>query len=91
MMGVGLIFVSCCLFIHLGLGEAICKTLKIDFILFKCVKCLSFWAVLAYTLLFTEFCWELCLALSFIMAYVALWVDLALMKIAEAYEKFYKD
>lgn len=91
MMGVGLIFVSCCLFIHLGLGEAICKTLKIDFILFKCVKCLSFWAILAYTFLFTQYCWELCLALSFMMAYVALWVDLALMKIAEVYEKFYKE
>ena len=88
-MGVGLIFVSCCLFIHLGLGEAICKTLKTNFILLKCVKCLSFWSILAYSLLLTNWRWELCFACSFSLAYLALWVDLALKKIAEVYEKLY--
>lgn len=89
MQGVGLIFVSCCLFIHLGLGKAICKTLKIRFVLFTCVKCLTFWSILIYTLLFTALRWEACIAISFISAYLALWVELALNKLADVYEEYY--
>ena len=89
MAGVGLIFVSCILFIHLGLGEAICETLKIRFALLKCVKCLSFWAVLAYSLVFTSYSWESCIALSFSLSYLSLWIDLCLAKIARAYEELY--
>ena len=89
MRGVGLIFLSCCLFIHLGLGKAICKTLRIRFVLFKCVKCLTFWSMITYTLLFTPFQWELCLAISFIASYLSLWVELALNKLARVYEKHY--
>lgn len=91
MVGVGLIFLSCVLFIHLGLGKAICDTFEIDFVLFRCVKCLSFWTILAYTLLFTQYRWESCLALSFLLSYAALWADLALMKIAKVYEGFYEE
>lgn len=90
MMGIGLIFLSCCLFIHLGLGQAINKTLKIRFVLFKCVKCLTWWSILAYTLLLTNYRLEICLALSFSLSYMSLWVDLALAKIAKLYEKLYE-
>lgn len=89
MEGVGLIFISCCLFIHLGLGKAICRTLRIRLVLFKCVKCLTFWSVLAYTLAFTAYRWESCLAISFISAYLSLWVELALNKLAKVYEEHY--
>ena len=89
MMGVGLIFVSCCLFVHLGLGKAICKTLKIRFAFLKCVKCLTFWSTIAYTLLFTHFRWESCLAISFTASYLSLWVEMALNRLARMYEKYY--
>lgn len=90
MSGVGLIFLSCCLFIHLGLGQAICKVLKMKFVLFKCVKCCTFWCILAYTLFFTDYRWELCLAISFLSSYLALWFDLALAKLSKVYEKLYE-
>lgn len=89
MSGVGLIFLSCCLFIHLGLGKAICKTLRIRFVLFKCSKCLTFWSMIAYTLLFTSFSWESCLAISFTASYLSLWMELGLNKLANVYEKHY--
>ena len=90
MVGVGLIFLSCCLFVHLGLGQAICKALKIKFVLFKCVKCLTFWSILAYTLFLTSYRWELCLAMSFVLSYSALWIDLCLAKLSKVYEKLYE-
>ena len=88
MEGVGLMFVSCCLFVHLGLGKAICRFLRVKLVLLRCVKCFTFWVMLAYTLAFTDLRWESCLALSFMLAYLALWVDLALNKIAKLYEEY---
>lgn len=91
MWGVVSIWLSACLFVHLGLGRAIGRVLRVRLILFRCSKCLSFWSVLAYSLLFTNLPAEGCLLVSFVLAYAALWLDLLLAVIAELYEKLYKD
>lgn len=88
-MGVGLIFLSCVLFVHLGLGETICRIIRLDLYILKCPRCICFWSVLVYTLFATYLCWEACLAIAFVSSYLALWVDLALTKIAKVYEKLY--
>lgn len=90
MLGMVSIFVSCVLFIHMGLGEAICETLHIDFIIFKCVKCMTFWTMLIFSLIFTKITWSACIAVSFLASYAALWADLALSKIAKIYDNEYE-
>lgn len=86
MWGIGCIFISCVLFIHLGLGEAIENTLRVRFVLFRCVKCLTFWCVLAYSLVHSLPV-EVSLCAAFVCAYVALWMDIPLAKLAIIYEK----
>lgn len=90
MWGIGCIFISCVLFIHLGLGEAIERTLQVRFVLLRCVKCLTFWSVLAYSL-FHSLPIEVSLCVSFACAYASLWAELLLGKIACRYENLYKD
>ena len=90
MWGVVAVTVSCCLFIHLGLGEAIEKTLHIRFVLLRCVKCLTFWTVLGYSLLRLTLPVEGCICIAFASAYIALWTDLLLAKLADIYEKLYQ-
>lgn len=90
MRGVGYILLCCVLFVHLGLGDAVSKVIRRNLSLFRCVKCTTFWAILAYTLFFTEFEPVKCVALAFACSYVALWVDLLFSIIAVFYEKYYK-
>ena len=90
MLGIACIFISCCLFIHLGLGEAINKTMRIRFVLFRCVKCLTFWVITGYSLLFTSLPIEVSLCIGFICAYMALWSDILLGYLANIYEKLSK-
>lgn len=89
MLNIAYILVSCCLFIHLGLGQAISKIIRIDFVLFRCPKCLAFWSILGYLLLSNEPIIS-SIAIAFICAYLALWIDLVLAIISEYYEKTYK-
>lgn len=91
MWGIACIFVSSCLFIHLGLGEAIGKALRIRFILFRCVKCLVFWSVCSYSLLIVQLPVEVALCVAFALSYASLWVELLLGKIATVYEKINED
>lgn len=86
---VAMILTSCCLFIHLGLGDAICKIIRYNFILFRCPKCLSFWSVLCYLLLFNQSV-IVSLCIAFICAYMAIWIDLLLTIIANWYEEIYE-
>ena len=90
MWGIGCVFVSCVLFIHLGLGEAIERTLRVRIVLLSCVKCLTFWSMLVYSLIHS-FPLESALCLSFVSAYAALWADIPLAKLATLYEKLNKD
>lgn len=91
MWGVVSVWLCACLFIHLGLGQAVNKVLHIDFVLFRCVKCLSFWSVLTYSLFFVHLPVEFCLLIAFAAAYAALWADLLLAFLATKYENLYKD
>ena len=90
MWGIGCVFVSCVLFIHLGLGEAVERTLRIRIVLLSCVKCLTFWSMLVYSLIHS-FPLESALCLSFVSAYASLWADIPLAKLAALYEKLNKD
>lgn len=87
MWGIGCVFVSCCLFVHLGLGEAIERVLHIRCVLFRCVKCLSFWSVLAYSLLIVQLSTEVSVCVAFACSYASLWAELLLGKIALLYEE----
>lgn len=91
MWGVMSIWLSACLFIHLGLGKAIGRVLRTKFVLLRCSKCLSFWSVLVYSLLFTNLPVEGCLLVAFALAYAALWLDFLLAVIAEKYENLYEN
>ena len=84
-----MILTSCCLFIHLGLGNTINKVIGYNFILFRCPKCLVFWSVSSYLLLSNQSV-VLSIFIAFICAYLALWIDLLLTIIAEKYEEIYE-
>lgn len=90
MVSVALVSFCCIMFIHLGLGDAISKVLRIDFVLFRCVKCLNFWMVLCYTFLFVKLSLIGSLSVAFLTSYIALWIDLLLAKIAKVYDIWYK-
>ena len=90
MAGIALVWFSAVMFIHMGLGEAVERTLHIRFVLLHCVKCLSFWTTLAYSLLVVKLPCEAATALSFALSYASLWADLALAKLSIVYEDLYQ-
>ena len=90
MAGTALVWFSALMFIHMGLGEAVERTLRIRFALLHCVKCLSFWTVLGYSLLVNQLPCEAAVALSFALSYASLWADLALAKLSTIYENLYQ-
>lgn len=90
MAGIALVWFSAVMFIHMGLGEAVERTLRIRFVLLHCMKCFTFWTTLGYSLLITELPCEAAIALSFTLSYAALWADLALAKLSIIYEDLYK-
>lgn len=91
MWGIACVFISSVLFIHLGLGETIGRLLRTDFVLLRCVKCLTFWCVLGYSLLCVSIPAEASVCIAFMCAYAALWAELLLGKLANAYEKLSED
>ena len=79
---------------HLGLVKAAEDIAEREFPILNCVKCSSFWCVLAYQLVME--CNPLTsLAISFLASYVAIWLELCEGFIdilyIEAYEKIYPD
>lgn len=91
MWSIGLILISCVLFIHLGLGETIEKVIRFRFVLLHYAKCLSFWVILTYALLFSELSVVESVCSAFVSAYLALWIDLGLYKLARIYENQYDE
>ena len=83
-----LILITCVLFIHIGLGDTICDIIGFDFILFRCVKCITFWSILVYCFFVNQWGIVVSLSTSFICAYLSLWLDLLLSKLAVLYEKW---
>lgn len=90
MWGIVCLFISSVLFIHLGMGEAIEKVLRIRFILLRCAKCLTFWTTAGYSLIIVSHPVEVSLCIGFACAYAALWADLLLGTLALKYEKLTK-
>lgn len=76
---------------HLGLIKAIEEYLDRDFLIISCPKCFSFWSVFAYEM------WSvgisdlpLLLAISFLSAYAAIWLELLEGYIDTIYMKYYE-
>lgn len=86
MIGIALVWFSAVMFVHMGLGEALCKTFGVRFVLFLCPKCMAFWVVLGYSLLIVELPIEESVAIAFLSSYAAIWFDLLLGKLADVYE-----
>lgn len=87
MWGIVCILLSCCLFVHLGLADAILRVTRIKLPYLRCAKCLSFWSVLIYSLMVVPVRVEVSVLLAFVCAYAALWIELLLGSIANIYEK----
>ena len=83
---IALIMVSVVLFIHMGLADAICRVTKVRFWLLQCPKCLTFWCELLYLLIVARMPVLQSIAISFIMAYLALWIELCFGYVSRLYE-----
>lgn len=84
-----LILISCVLFIQMGLSAAFQKVLKIKIDFLSCPKCFTFWVTLI-TLLIKDYGIMESIAVSFISAYLALWLSLLYDYLANLYNKLYE-
>ena len=86
---VALIVLSAVLANHLGLVEAVENLLNHKFSIVSCPKCCSFWLVLIYTI--THHVPPInAVAISFLCAYAALWLELLCGVIDRIYRKIYE-
>ena len=83
---VSIVFV-CVAVNHLGLVSAIEKRIGKRLIVLNCCKCLSFWATFTYSIFHTRTIPTL--AISFLAAYAALWVELLMYRIDKLYLNCY--
>lgn len=74
---------------HLGLVKAIEDTIHRELKILNCPKCLSWWGVLAYTII-TSGETIPSLAISFICSYLAIWLELFEGFIDTLYNKVYE-
>ena len=84
-----MIAASCVLFVHMGLSEAVQEHLRIRLRFLSCPKCMTFWCVLAWSLL-TGHDAVRAVAVSFLFAYAALWAALLLDGLAVIYNLLYE-
>ena len=80
---------ACVAMNHLGLISAIETVLRRSLVIVNCVKCLTFWCVLAYMAFMTRDV-ILSLAVSLFCAWIALWVELGMGMIDYIYNKVYE-
>ena len=86
---IAMLVLSAVLANHLGLIEAVEKVIRHKIPILNCAKCLSFWSVLAY-------CFITChnaiasVAISFVCAYLAVWLELLCGVIDTLYNKMYE-
>ena len=76
-LDIAMLMVSATMANHMGLIEAVEKTIGFNLPIINCPKCSSFWLTLCYTLL----CGATVIhsvAISFLMAYLAVWFNLIL-------------
>ena len=69
---------------HLGLISAIEKRIGKHLIVLNCCKCLSFWATFTYSIIFHTPTIPT-LAISFLAAYAAVWLELLMYRIDTLY------
>lgn len=86
---VAFIVISCVLFNHMGLISAIEDEIDCEIPIFNCVKCSTFWFVFIYLIL-NEHNVLLTIATSFLLSYVAIWLELFFGFVDFCYEKIYK-
>lgn len=87
----GIVF-TCVAANHLGLVAAVESTVRFRLPVIGCVKCLTFWSVLAYGLATEEVCLGLIPALgsvALLSAWSAIWLDLLMGLADKAYVKIY--
>ena len=74
---------------HLGLVKAIEDVAQRELRIVNCTKCLSFWGVLAYTIITSRNAIT-SLAISFLCSYLAIWLELFEGFIDTLYTKLYE-
>lgn len=84
-----LILISCVLFIQMGLSAAFQKVLSIKIDFLSCPKCFTFW-VTFFALLIKGYGIIEIVTVSFISAYLALWLSLLYDYLANLYNKLYE-
>lgn len=85
---------ACILFVcvtanHLGLIPAIEDTLGIKLPIVNCCKCFTFWSILILWLVYSQPI-TVSVAVSFVSAYIAIWIELAEGYIDYIYNKIYE-
>ena len=85
------IIVACTSVNHLGLVKAAEDFIRHRLPVVDCPKCLTFWSVLAYSLAFCrdEASVPAILAMSFLAAYAAIWLELLMAGIDTLYDLIY--
>lgn len=85
------IIIACTSVNHLGLVMAVEEIIHHRLPVVNCVKCLAFWSTLAYCLVCCDTIATLpfILALSFLAAYAAIWLELAMGIIDTLYNRIY--
>lgn len=84
-----LLAAGCVLFINMGLSDAIQDTIGIHSKILSCPKCLCFWSSLAF-LVFNRCRIVTAVPASFILSYLALWLDLGLSALNKIYNELYE-
>ena len=74
---------------HLGLVSAVERTLNMTLPVINCCKCFTFWAVLLFWLADSQPVVVSC-AVSFLSAYIAVWLELAEACIDTLFDKAYE-
>ena len=80
---------SCGLFVWMGLSDAVQEVLRVRLRILSCPKCLTFWTTLVWSLTHGAG-FVRSVAASFLFAYAALWVALALDGLSVLYNKCYE-
>lgn len=79
---------SCTAANHLGLVDAIEEIIGKKLPIVNCCKCLSFWCVLAYSIIIGQDIIT-SLAISFLCAYLAVWLELIMGIVDTLYNRVY--
>ena len=89
MIGIAAVVISCVLANHMGLVSEIEKILRIKIPIVNCVKCFTFWSTLAFMLIHT-YNTIAAVAISFLLSYSAIWLELFFGIIDKCYESIYE-